>query len=120
MNIEDINSTITKLESDETTFGNCEKLASLYIVREHYLKGQNEAGNDVQKEIQDILPQYHKYIEIKKRYQMGETSEKVVENAIKPLCKEILELVQTLYRCTDMPEERAYIKKMVNDLQNIE
>lgn len=120
MNIEDINSTINKLENDETTFGNCDKLASLYIVREHYLKGQKSTGNeDVEQEIKDILPQYHKYIDIKRRYQMGELSEKVVETAIKSVCREILELIQTLYKCTDMPEERAYILKMINDLQNI-
>lgn len=119
MNIEDINSTIKKLENDDTNFENCEKLASLYIVKEYYLKGQKTIGNDVEKEINDILPQYKKYLDIKKRYQLGELSEKTVINAIKPVCKEITELIQILYRCSDMPEERTYIVKMVSDLQNL-
>ena len=119
MNLQDINSTIIKLENEDTTFENCEKLASLYIVKDYYLRRKNEPGNDVEKEINDILPQYKNYIELKRKYQMGEISEKPIENAIKSVCKEITEFIQMMYRCTDMPIERDYIKKMLKDLQNI-
>jgi hypothetical protein len=36
MDIYEIERTIEKLEKAETTYGNCEKLAWLYIVREHW------------------------------------------------------------------------------------
>ena len=119
MNIEDVNSTIEKLENDDTTFENCEKLAHLYIVRKYYSKRLKSNGTSVEEEIKDILPQYKKYVELKTRYQLGEVSEKLVENAIKLVCKEIEEFIQMMYRCTDMPIERIYIEKMIKDLQNI-
>lgn len=119
MNIEDVDSTIAKLEEDDTTFENCEKLASLYIVREYYLRSLNEPGNEVEDEIKDILPQYKKYVELKKKYQLSEISEKPIENSIKLVCKEIEELIRVLYRCTDMPIEREYIKKMLNNLADL-
>ena len=119
MNIEDVDSTIAKLEEDDTTFENCEKLASLYIVKDYYLKSKKEHGNEVEDEIKDILPQYKKYVELKKKYQLGEISEKPIENSIKSVCREIEELIRVLYRCTDMPIERDYIKKMLNNLENL-
>ena len=54
MDIKDINRTIAELEQDSTTFENCEKLASLYIVRDKFS----------QEEVDDILPQYLKYMDI--------------------------------------------------------
>ena len=119
MNIEDVNSTIAKLENEDTDFGTCEKLASLYIVRDYYLRGHKLDGNGVEQEIKDILPQYRKYIDIKRRYQLGEVSEKTVEMATKNVCIEITEMIQALYTGTDMPEERVYINKMIDNLQNI-
>lgn len=121
MNIEDVESTIAKLENEEdnTTFENCNKLASLYIVRDYYLKSKKQHGNEVEEELNDILPQYKKYVELKHKYQMGEISERPIENAIKSVCEEISEFIQMMYRCTDMPVERDYIKKMLNSLQNL-
>ena len=119
MDIADINRTIEELEQDSTTFENCEKLASLYIVKEYYLNTKKPGGNSIEKELNDILPQYHKYIDIKRRYQLGELSEKVVEKHIKLVCKEISEFIHMLYTGTDMPIERVYIQSMLDNLQNL-
>ena len=113
MDIKDINRTIQELKEDSTTFENCEWLAHLYVAREHLF------SNEVQKEFDDILPQYTKYADMKRKYQMGEISEPAIEKQIKIVCKEIDEFIRTLYFSTDMPIEREYIKKMVNGLQNI-
>lgn len=113
MDIKDINRTIQELKEDSTTFENCERLAHLYIVREHLFT------NEVQKEFNDILPQYNKYVDMKRKYQLGELSEQAIEKQIKVVCKEISEFVHTLYSSTDMPIEREYIKKMVNGLQTL-
>lgn len=119
MNIEDINKTIVELENDSTTFENCQKLASLYIVRQNYLTHLESGGKGIVGEYKDILPQYLKYIDVKRRYQLGEVSEKVVEKHIKLVCKEISEFIHTLYTGTDMPIERDYIRKMLTDLQTL-
>lgn len=110
MDVKDINRTIAELEQDSTTFENCEKLASLYIVRDNFN----------QDEVEDILPQYLKYIDIKKRYQLGEVSEKLVEKQMKAVCKELSEFLHQLYSSTDLPEERTVFKNMVMGLQNPE
>jgi len=113
MDIKDINRTIQELKEDSTTFENCERLAHLYIVREHLFT------NDVQKEFNDILPQYVKYTEMKRKYQLGEISERAIEKQIKAVCKEISEFIYTLYTSTDMPSEREIIKSMISGLQTI-
>ncbi len=42
MNIHEINEAIRELENGPTTYHNCMKLASLYIVRDMYGKGENK------------------------------------------------------------------------------
>ena len=79
MDIKDINRTIEELEKDSTTFENCQKIASLYIVRQNYETGLKSSGNRVKQELTDILPAYSKYVDTKRRFQLGELSEKVVE-----------------------------------------
>ena len=119
MDIKDINRTIEELEKDSTTFENCQKLASLYIVRQNYETGLNERGNRVKQELTDILPAYSKYVDTKRRFQLGELSEKVVEKHIKLLSQEIYEFLQALYINTDMPIERQYIKSALDKFYSI-
>ena len=113
MDIKDINRTIQELKEDSTTFENCERLAHLYIVREHLFT------DEVQKEFDDILPQYIKYTKMKRKYQLGEISEQAIEKQIKSVCKEISEFIHILYTSTDMPSEREMIKSMINGLQTL-
>ena len=111
MDIKDINRTIQELKEDSTTFENCERLAHLYIVKEHM--------NNAEEEYEDILPQYVKYMGMKRKYQLGEIAEPAIEKQIKAVCKEISEFIHTLYTSTDMPSEREMIKSMVSGLQNL-
>lgn len=119
MDIKDINRTIEELEQDSTTFENCQKLASLYIVRQNYETGLNERGNRVKQELRDILPAYTEYVNVKRRYQLGEISEKIVEKHIKLLSQEISEFLQILYTSTDLPIERQYIKGALDKFYSI-
>lgn len=114
LNVAEINNTIDELEHGSTTFDTCNKLASLYIVREHIGK-----RDMVEQEYQDILPQYRRYVAIKKQYQKGELSEKSVEDSINLVCRELQEFIQTMYSCTDMEVERNAIFTMVEQLQKI-
>lgn len=120
MDIQAIQDNIEELENDDTTVNNVKELALLYIVRDNFKKSMEKTGNDsVIEEYTDILPQYHKYLEIKRDYQIGNISERVVEIAIKKVCKEIYEFIHTMYISTDMPKERTYIKNMIENLQSM-
>ena len=119
LDIEEIENTIEELENERTTFENCLKLASLYIIRGEHSKPVYDVGNDVQRELNDILPQYKKYVEVKRRYQLGEVTEKAVENMIKNVCIEISEFIHTLYTGTDLPIERFCIKNMLENLMDL-
>ena len=119
LNTDEVNNTIEELENSNTTFENCLKLASLYIVRENY-KSANLTGNfnesEVVQELNDILPQYKHYCDVKRRYQLDEVTEQAVLNDMTEVCRELKEFIQVLYSNTDMPEERHLIVGTLNDI----
>lgn len=116
MNIEEISNTIEELENGDTTFVNCQKLASLYIVRENFKIDYQRMVTPVEEELNDILPQYQTYCEVKRRYQLNEVTEPAVIDSLNRVCKEIREFLHTLYSGTDMEQERYII---VETLQQI-
>jgi hypothetical protein len=121
LNIEEIKNTIDELENSPTTFANCQKLSSLYIVLDHIensLQQGTDAEKDTVKEYRDILPQYKMYREVKRKYQLDELPEKSVEMAIDDVCREIKEFIDTLYSNSDMPTERQSVVNMISGLYN--
>ena len=92
LNLTEINNTIAELEKSDTTFTNCQRLAALYIVRDKF-----SATNTVEIELQDILPQYRRYCEIKRKFQLHEVTENAILNSIDGVCKEVSEFVRALY-----------------------
>lgn len=120
LDLQEIENTIDKLERGPTTFDSCQKLASLYIVRDEYKKTgptQVDAGPDVvEQELDDILPQYRQYCQIKTRYQRGEIASDAVLRGLSAVNREIREFIHTLYRSTDFPEERNLILQMIDEL----
>ena len=115
LNIEEINSTIEELEDGSTTFETCSKLASLYIVRDN-LQKTNEP-EPVEEELNDILPQYRYYCDIKRKFQLNEVTEQAVFLAMKDVCTEINEFLHILYSSTDTAEEREMLKNLVDQLK---
>lgn len=116
-----IDSTIEELEQGETTFTNCERLASLYIIKEHYQKYPlvlRGLYDDVEEELNDIAPQYKMYCDIKRDYQLGKTTKEAVINSMRGVCKEIEEFIRILYSSSDMPEERELLKQLINKIYN--
>jgi len=116
MDIQTIEEQIDLLENSDTTYDNVQELASLYIVYEnlkHPVKTMVDGVND---ELQDILPYYLKYREVKRRYQLNQTSEGEVIRSIKNVCVEITEFINALYSGTDMNKERLCIKDMISQL----
>ena len=116
-----IENTIQELENSDTTFNNCEKLASLYIVREHLqdanLTVVNKSEKEIIDELNDILPSYSMYCKKKREYQMNKLGADVVLQSLQEICREILEFIHTLYSGTDMPEERHIIVETLSNIQ---
>ena len=116
MNIQEIEESIRELEDGDTTFNNCQKLASLYIVKENYKSGSTTMVTDVIEELQDIIPQYRIYKEIKRQYQLRECPKEKVLHSMQFVCQEIKEFLQTLYSSSDMEEERILLTTMLSNL----
>lgn len=124
LDLEEINNTIEELEHSNTTFANCEKLASLYIVRNYFktteLPGYHVSESvyekDTIKELNDILPQYNIYCETKRKYQLHQLTDEAVILAMKDVCKEILEFITTLYNHTEFEQERVEIENLISEL----
>lgn len=116
MDLVAINDAIETLENASTTSENVFELASLYICQER-LKNRNMSKLDTSmSELQDILPYYKKYVDIKTRYQLKQTSESEVIKGIKDVCRELSEFIDSLYSGTDMGKERRCITDMINKL----
>ena len=107
-----VENTIKELEGADTNFSNCDKLASLYIIREY-----NTVTDEVTEELSDILPHYNLYCDRKKEYQINKIGEDVMLSALQVVCNEIMEFMQTLYSSTDMVEERTIIISLIDRLQ---
>ena len=114
MDINEINETIEELENSSTTFDNCMKLASLYIVRDN-LK-TNKEPDETEEELHDILPSYLNYIEVKRKYQKQEIAVEFVYKEMEQLCLEIKEFISSLYNCTDTQRERNILTEMIKDI----
>lgn len=110
VDLSEISTTIKELENQELTFDLCQKLANLYIIRDHY------KDNAVVKEYNDILPSYQKFCEVKRSYQMSEVSEDYVYKQLELLCSEISEFLKTLYHNTDTQHEHDIIENMLKNI----
>lgn len=120
MNVTEINKSIKELENGQTTYSNCEKLACLYIVREYIVDEHTNnveiIAQKVEKEYQDILPQYKNYVKIKSDFYFNKVTEKAIEKSINLVCNEIIEFIHSIYSSTDTQIERDVIHKMITKL----
>lgn len=108
-----IKEAIQSLETEETTPESVSELAALYTV----YKGLTEKSVDpVESELDDILPYYRKYRDIKRRYQLNQAIDSEVIHGIKDVCQELKEFIDLLYYSTDMNKERLCLKKLIKEL----
>lgn len=114
MDIIAIREAIESLEKAETTPDNVAELASLYIVYQNLNKFEN--NDEVQAELDDILPCYQKYCEIKRRYQLNQAIDHEVVQGMKNVCRELKEFIDTLFSHTEMHRERMLIRKMLQEV----
>ena len=111
-----INDAINTLVESDTTPENVAELANLYICKSNIENGLNRQINASERELKEILPYYHKYTDIKRRYQLNQTNEGEVIRGIKDVCREIAEFIAALYSGTDMNKERICIRQMLDTL----
>ena len=112
MDIKIIKEAIKELEQSDTIVDNIQELASLYIVAQNMEQGLNP----VVTELNEILPAYNRYIQVKRKYQLGEITEEPVCTNIKQVCAEIRDFMCTLYAGTDMGKERRCIRALIQEL----
>ena len=110
-----LNTIIDELENAETSLSNIRNLSALYNVKTHLLG--TEKFDRTAKELNDILPSYLNYIDVKRKYQLKEITETNVLLQLGNVCKEIKEFIQTLYSGTDTPEERDILRQMIKEMQ---
>lgn len=114
INISTINELIDEIENGDTSLSNIRNLSALYNVKNHLLGSNNY--DSTTKELNDILPSYNNYIDKKRKYQLHEISEEVVNESMKEVCREIKEFVQALYSGTDTQKERDILNKMIKEM----
>jgi hypothetical protein len=111
LNLDLVKQTIAELENSETTMQNCQKLSALYtILNQHSV----DTADVVKKELSDILPEYETYRSVKCKYKEGVITKETVQIEMAKLCKELHEFIETLYSCSDMPEERTQLLETLN------
>ena len=113
--LSEIENAINELESGPTNYAVCDKLASLYIVKEHLTPHQETDNVSVIEEYKDILPSYRQYTEVKKKHSLGEISEEIVLKTMQSLSTEITEFLTTLYASTESIAEREILVNHLND-----
>lgn len=112
LDLAEVEESIYTLENNlDTTRENCILLASLYLIRSNY-----KTADNVESELSDILPAYRKYCQIKREFQMRESSAEKVLHYMNMVCTELSDLIQTLYSSTDMPEERECLIKTLKSI----
>lgn len=109
MDMLEIKNTIEELENGATTYDNVIKLSALYNVRDNL-------NSDTEKELEDILPQFRMYVAVKKGYQLKELTEDDLKFAMRSMCRDIEEFIETLYNNTELEDERTTIHNMLSSL----
>lgn len=111
IDIKEIDDAIYELEHADTNYANCQKLASLYVVKDHLT--HLASPNSVVKEYNDILPSYTNYKGLKTQFQRGMGTKENVLHSLDLLCIEIREFLQTLYQSVDTEEEREQLNSLL-------
>ena len=99
-------------------------LASLYTIKDHMEHPKEKVHEHyemykeepIKKEIDDVLPAYQDFKELKRKYQLGEIEKAKVLKSFDVLLLQIRELIQILYRNSDMPEERERLSNIISEM----
>lgn len=108
MDIKVLDELIEEVKESDTTYANARDLSALCSARNILATPAT-----IEKEIDDILPAYRQYVDIKTKYQLNQIDKESVVYSLSLVCREIQELIQILYSSTDMPLERIEIQNII-------
>lgn len=120
MNTDEIHKCIDRLLNADTTYSNCQKLASLIVISDYITRNINSSTKDdfrdAGRELSDILPSHENYCETKTNFQLKKTGKEPVIEALICVCNEVQDYIHSLYSCTSMPEERVVLENFIDNL----
>lgn len=114
MDLEVITNLINDLEKSDPSLSNIRNLSALYTVRNNLKLNEDKTI----RELSDILPSYVNYIDVKRKYQMGDKDINIY-TYLNNLCTEITEFMTSLYNNTDTPKEREMLQKVIRTLNKL-
>ena len=105
--IDELNSIISELEDNFSTYSDCQKLADLYTIRNNLSSKQSST----KKELSDIIPALDLYLQAKRDYQLHKVDKDYIIDKFKYVCDEIKEFLDLLYQNTDSKAERDLLSQ---------
>lgn len=118
MNLTEVNEAIKELQESSLTLSNARNLSALINVRDYLQNSTQRKPDSLERELNDILPQYREYCNIKRGYQLGKLSDTDLIVAMRHVCKEIKDFLLLLYENTEIAQERTQLKAMLEEIQN--
>lgn len=118
MNLAEVNEAINELLNSSLTLSNARNLSALIVVQSYMQNAIQSKPDALEQELNDILPRYKEYCEIKQKYQRNQASDDEIVIAMRRVCKEVKEFLLLLYQNTDMQIERTMLKAMLKDTEN--
>ena len=117
MNLVEVNKEINELLNSPLTLSNARNLSALIVVQSYLQNAIQSEPDSLKQELNDILPRYKEYCEVKQRYQRNQASDDELIIALRRVCKEVKEFLLILYQNTDLQIERTMIKNMVSEVR---
>lgn len=108
---------IKELQESSLTPSNVRNLSALINVREYLQNVTQSVPDSLERELNDILPQYKNYCAVKRQYQLGQATDDLVVVSMRQVCKEVKEFLLILYQNTDTKIERNMIKRMLEETE---
>ena len=113
----EVNDAIKELQESSLTLSNARNLSALINVRDYLQNVTQSVPDSLERELNDILPQYKEYCAVKRQYQLGRATDDSVVASMRLVCKEVKEFLLILYQNTDTQIERNMIKRMLKETE---
>ena len=117
MNLVEVNEAIKELQESSLTLSNARNLSALINVRDYLQNSTQSTPDSLERELNDILPQYREYCAVKRQYQLGRATDDFVIASMRRVCKEVKEFLLILYQNTDTQIERNMLKRMLKETE---
>jgi len=118
MNLKEVNEATKELLNSPLTLSNARNLSALITIQSYMKNAIQSKPDGLEQELNDILPQYKEYCNIKRGYQLGKLSDTDLIVAMRHVCKEIKDFLLLLYENTEIAQERTQLKAMLKEIQD--